>query len=202
MGLDVSVEHGGVRLCDLSLMRVIAGSLGSRRLRATPKGVRPTTDRVRESLFSSLGDVAGARVLDLFAGTGALGIEAISRGAGRVVFVERARRALEALRGNIADLGLGSECEVLPMDAMAALPLLAGRGAEFDLVLLDPPYGEGREVRALEELRETNLVPEHGLVVVERAKRDALAPVEGWRQQRERAYGDTVLVQLSREPIG
>ena len=141
-------------------------------------------------------------MLDLFAGTGALGIEAISRGAGRVVFVERARRALEALRGNIADLGLGSECEVLPMDAMAALPLLAGRGAEFDLVLLDPPYGEGREVRALEELRETNLVPEHGLVVVERAKRDALAPVEGWRQQRERAYGDTVLVQLSREPIG
>ena len=85
-------------------MRVIAGRLRSRRLRAPPEGVRPTSDRVREALFSALGDFTDARVLDLFAGSGALGIEAISRGASEVVFVERARASLVVLRGNLADL--------------------------------------------------------------------------------------------------
>ena len=177
-------------------MRVIAGRLGSRRLRAAPRGVRPTADRVRESLFAALGDVEGARVLDLFAGSGALGIEALSRGASRVVFVEQARASLAVLRGNLDDLELHPGSEVLPIDARRALPLLAERGERFDLVLVDPPYRAGLYRAVLEALIEFALVAPGGSVVVERAKRNPLDPIEGWLQERERTYGDTVLVHL------
>src|SRR3954464_12918408 len=95
-------------------MRIIAGRLGGRTLVAPHgRGTRPTSDRVREALFSILGDLSGAEVLDLYAGTGALGLEAISRGAARATFVERARPALVALRANIDKLGVSSQCEVL-----------------------------------------------------------------------------------------
>jgi 16S rRNA (guanine966-N2)-methyltransferase len=201
------VAGGGVAcgkafgLCHfLPVMRVIAGRLGSRRLRAAPKGVRPTGDRVRESLFAALGDVEGARVLDLFAGTGALGIEALSRGAGYAVFVERARASLAVLRGNLADLELGATSQVLPIDAQRALALLAGRHECFDLILVDPPYDAGLGAPVLESLLRLELVAPGGSVVVERAKRNPLEPVEGWLRQRERTYGDTVLVQLRPDP--
>src|SRR4051794_34321986 len=110
-------------------MRVIAGTLGGRRLK-TPagRGTRPTSDRVREALFSMLGELGGARVLDLFAGTGALGIEALSRGAGRAVFVERDTRAAAVLSENLAALGLGLErAELRRAEALAALRTAAER---------------------------------------------------------------------------
>jgi len=121
-------------------MRVIAGSLGGRRLKA-PRGsvTRPTSDRVREALFAMLGELDGASVLDLFAGTGALGIEALSRGARRAVFVERDPAAAKVLQGNLAALGIGSEsAEVRRVDALVAglqlsamLPPLLGPGARI-----------------------------------------------------------------------
>ncbi|MEE2664494.1 MAG: 16S rRNA (guanine(966)-N(2))-methyltransferase RsmD [Myxococcota bacterium] len=181
-------------------MRVIAGRLRSRRLRASPRGVRPTADRVRESLFAALGDVEGARVLDLFAGTGALGIEALSRGASRAVFVERARASLAVLRGNLADLELGAESQVLSIDAQRALRLLAERKERFDLVLVDPPYAAGLQAAVLESLLRLGLVTPGGSVVVERAKRDPLLLAEGWLRERERTYGDTVLLHLRPDP--
>ncbi|HVY44643.1 MAG TPA: 16S rRNA (guanine(966)-N(2))-methyltransferase RsmD, partial [Minicystis sp.] len=123
-------------------MRVIAGALGGRRLVAPPgRATRPTSDRVREAVFSALGDVEGAVVLDLFAGTGALGIEALSRGAAHATFVENARASLAALRENLAALGLGATSSVIAQPAARAVASLAGApGPAFDLVLVDPPY--------------------------------------------------------------
>ncbi|MBM3680705.1 MAG: 16S rRNA (guanine(966)-N(2))-methyltransferase RsmD [Actinobacteria bacterium] len=124
-------------------MRIVAGRHRSRRL-AVPVGpdVRPTSDRAREAVFASLGDVTGARVLDLFAGSGALGLEALSRGAASCVFVERDRTALAAIRANVAALGEEAAAAVRRGSATTALRALAEAGAAFDLVLLDPPYGD------------------------------------------------------------
>ena len=128
-------------------MRVIAGDARGRKLSA-PRGLatRPTLARVRESMFSRLSvrlDFQGLRVLDLFAGTGSLGIEALSRGAGHVTFVESARAALIALRRNLDALGFSGRARVLKNDVIRALEVLAAAGEHFDLVLLDPPYREG-----------------------------------------------------------
>ncbi len=123
-------------------MRVIAGTLGGRRLKA-PAGrvTRPTSDRVREALFAMLGQLEGARVLDLFAGTGALGIEALSRGAERAVFVERDARVMAVLKDNLAALEIGSPpADTRRMDALAALRSARGREETYDLLFIDPPY--------------------------------------------------------------
>ena len=123
-------------------MRVIAGDLGGRRLRATGgRAVRPTADRVREALFSILGSaVADARVLDLYAGTGALAIEALSRGAREATCVEREPRALASLRRNVEDLALEGRVTILRGDALQVCRRLAGDGATYDVVFCDPPY--------------------------------------------------------------
>ncbi len=133
-------------------MRVIAGGLGGRRLRA-PRGLatRPTSDRVREALFSALGHVTSARVLDLYAGTGALGIEALSRGAAHATFVESARPALAALRENLAALGLAGAARVVAQPVAGAASRIGGGGwlaGPFDLVFADPPYAAVAEVPA------------------------------------------------------
>lgn len=183
-------------------MRVIAGRFGGRRLIA-PRGAgtRPTADRVREAIFSMLGPLDQARVLDLFAGTGALGIEALSRGAAAAVFVERDRLALIALRGNLAALGLDPAGEaaaatgrvplvqVRSQDAFAALAGAAASGERYDLVFLDPPYAQavawGPE---LSQALPAVLAPE-GLVVVESDRRAPLSV--GLPVRRQRRYGDT-----------
>ena len=124
-------------------MRIIAGSARGTRLGPVPPGVRPVSDRAREGLFSSLGGaVADARVLDLFAGSGALGLEALSRGAASVTFVERDRAAAAAIRDNLVRTGLGPG-EVVTADALRFLERRGGTGAGFDLVVLDPPYEYG-----------------------------------------------------------
>lgn len=149
-------------------MRIIAGRLKGRRL-AAPKGldVRPTSDRLRETLFNVLGgSVKGARVLDGFAGTGALGIEAWSRGADAIVFVERAPRALRALEANIGACGLTDACAIIRGDFLTA------RVTEpFDLVLLDPPYGIDDLHPVLD--RAASLVAPTGQIVLEHSRRRA-----------------------------
>lgn len=191
-------------------MRIISGTLRGRDLGAVPDGVRPTSDRVRESLFASLGDVAGCAVLDLFAGTGALGLEAYSRGASRVVFVERSRRVMRSLRERIARLGLAEDAnareneraiELVEAPARRALRRLAG-GRAFDLVLLDPPYEEARgagELEAtLEALFASELLTPAARVVVEGPRRHPVPPLPGIRATDERRYGDTLLTWLER----
>jgi len=173
-------------------MRVIAGRYGGRRLQA-PRGraTRPTAERVREAVFSALGDVADARVLDLFAGTGAMAIEALSRGAARAVLVERDPRAVAALRANLSALGVAAAAaEVRAVDAAAALRNARERRESYDLVFVDPPYRHtGAWERELQAALPPLLAP-HARVVVERDRRTeapALLPEGAWR----RRYGDT-----------
>jgi 16S rRNA (guanine966-N2)-methyltransferase len=172
-------------------MRVIAGSLGGRRLQA-PSGrvTRPTSDRVKEALFAMLGPLDGASVLDLFAGTGALGIEALSRGAERAVFVERDARALRALKGNLASLGLGDPAaEVRSGDALAALRSARGRKETYDLLFIDPPYAQAqRPSLELSQALPALLRPGARIVV----ESDRRAPLElELEVERHRRYGDT-----------
>jgi 16S rRNA (guanine966-N2)-methyltransferase len=167
-------------------MRVVAGEYRGRRLEA-PAGhsTRPTADRVREALFSILGDVGGAAVLDLYAGSGALGIEALSRGAAEATFVERDARALAAVRANLG--ALGAVARVVRSDAIAFLE--RAEGAAYDLVFLDPPYDSAPELGArLSELL-PQAVARDAVIVTESDKRSPLhlsLPLAD-----ERTYGDT-----------
>ncbi|HSZ70390.1 MAG TPA: 16S rRNA (guanine(966)-N(2))-methyltransferase RsmD [Solirubrobacteraceae bacterium] len=174
-------------------MRVIAGTFGGRRLHA-PRGraTRPTSERVREALFSMLGPLQGEVVLDLFAGTGALAIEALSRGAARAVLVERDRRALGALERNLAELGLGPvQAEVRRDEALRAVRNACGRAETYDLVFVDPPYGQAGELgRELAVALPPLLAPRARVVVESDARRGgpSLLPIAVEAQRR---YGDT-----------
>ena len=170
-------------------MRVIAGHFGGRRLVA-PKGeaTRPTADRVREALFSALGDVGGLTVLDLFAGSGALGLEALSRGAASAVFVERAVPALAALSANLTALGV--EAEVHRGDARTYLRNASRAGRTYDLIFLDPPYRDAERLG-----RELDLEPvmaPDGRLVSESDRRSPLA-IDDVPVRFERRYGDTLI---------
>lgn len=176
-------------------MRVIAGSAKGRTLVA-PKGLstRPTPGRVREALFSMLGDeVEGARVLDLFAGTGSLGIEALSRGAAHVSFVEKAAAALAALRRNLATLD-PERVRVLSMPAERALSILTREGFAASLVLLDPPYKSHLASWALDAILTANLVAPGACVVLEHSGREPppAAPAR-LHLARSRRFGDVGL---------
>ena len=183
-------------------LRVTGGRLGGRRLRAPARGVRPTSDRVREALFARLGDLRGTTVLDLYAGSGALGVEAASRGAARVVFVERSAGCLAALRANLRAVGLEDVGRVVRGDAPAAIRRLGRLGARFDLVLLDPPYGRGEPERALAALCEAGVLAERAVVVVEHGRRHPVTPVTGLAPVDERRYGDTVITRLAPDREG
>jgi 16S rRNA (guanine966-N2)-methyltransferase len=172
-------------------VRVIAGSLRGRRLKAPAgRSTRPTSDRVREALFAMLGEVQGERVLDLFAGSGALGIEALSRGADAAVFVERDRAAARALEENLAALGIaGEQAQLRRGDALAALRRARLDGETYDLVFIDPPYGDSRRWGAELSATLPSLLAPGARVVVESDRR---APLElELPLERERRYGDT-----------
>ena len=175
------------------LMRIVAGRFGGRRLQAPAgRATRPTSDRVREALFSTLGPLEGAAVLDLFAGSGALGLEALSRGAAQAVLVERDARAAAVARANAEALGLGpEELRVLRMPALRALGDARRRGATYDLVLLDPPYADAPRLgRELSDPVAAVLAPA-GRVVTESDRR---APLElALPVAHERRYGDTLI---------
>jgi 16S rRNA (guanine966-N2)-methyltransferase len=172
-------------------MRVIAGRLGGRRLSA-PTGTvtRPTSDRVREALFSMLGQIQDDTVLDLFAGSGALGIEALSRGARSAVFVERDARAVAVLRRNLTALQIPAEAAtVRHADALIALRGARERAETYDLIFIDPPYEQAREwMHELPAILPSLLNPV-ARVVVESATR---APLQlPLAIERQRHYGDT-----------
>ncbi len=175
-------------------MRVVAGALRGRTISA-PEGdaTRPTTDRTREAVFNaltSMGVVEDAVVLDLFAGSGAMGIEALSRGARKCTFIERDRRALDAVRANVSHLGLGGRSTVVAGDVM--VNVVAQRGA--DLVLVDPPY-EFADWTVLLEAVSVALAPD-ALVVVE-SGHDPTSPA-GWTVVRSKRYGRTWVTFLRR----
>ena len=166
-------------------MRVVAGECRGRRL-AAPAGrrTRPTADRVREALFSILGPVDGLRVLDLFAGSGALGIEALSRGAAAAAFLDSDPRAVAAIRRNLASIGVSA-----PVHRRDALAFLRATGGRYDLVFLDPPYSSARSMAGPLSERLPQVVTESARIVSESHKR---APLElELPLEDERTYGDT-----------
>ncbi|MDT7608102.1 MAG: rRNA (guanine966-N2)-methyltransferase, partial [Pseudonocardiales bacterium] len=216
--------HGGLATCGGDVTRIIAGAVGGRRIAVPPSGTRPTSDRVREALFSSLEagpGLRGAAVLDLCAGSGALGIEALSRGAAHALFVESDKRAAATLRRNLADLGLAG---VATLRVATAGSVLAGPAPRsYDVVLIDPPYaiadteiagwlrdawahgwlagcavggavGGGGSGGGSGPAGATVDGPAGATVVVERAARSgAFDWPEPLRAERDRRYGDTVL---------
>jgi 16S rRNA (guanine966-N2)-methyltransferase len=175
-------------------MRITGGQLGSRRLEA-PKGTatRPTSDRVREALFNILCDeCSGARVVDLYAGTGALGLEAISRGAVFAVFVERSKDALAALNANVRALGVAPKTRIVALPVERVARTLGGE--RFDLVFADPPYVDvksGEATRAIATF--VPLLAPSGRLIVEHAQRDPSPTIAGVTLERARTYGDTTL---------
>ena len=180
-------------------MRIVGGALKGRRIVA-PKGldVRPTTDRVREALFNILAHMddapplSGARVIDLFAGSGALGLEAASRGAAFVLFVDTAEKARAAIRANVMELGLAGKTKIWRRDATKMGDAAPMRG--FDIAFLDPPYGKQLAERALASLRDGGWLARSALVVVEESARAVITLPEGYEMRREKTYGDTRLL--------
>ncbi|HKG17500.1 MAG TPA: 16S rRNA (guanine(966)-N(2))-methyltransferase RsmD [Solirubrobacteraceae bacterium] len=173
-------------------LRVVAGRYGGRRLRSPPgRATRPTADRVREALFALLGDVAGLSVLDLFAGSGALGIEALSRGAAAATFVDSAAAAVRAVSRNLETLRAADAAEVRRQDARAFLRNASARGRQYDLVLLDPPYRRAAGLAGdLSSLLPPVLAP-RARVACESHRR---APLElALPVSQERRYGDTLI---------
>lgn len=179
-------------------MRVITGSARGRRLKEL-EGLetRPTTGKVKEALFSVIQfDIESRRVLDLFAGTGQLGIEALSRGAECAVFVERRRDALQVIRENLEACGMTDKARVVNGDAMSYLK----SGEKFDLIFLDPPYASGLLEQALEEIVRFDICRRHGIIVAESAADKTLPPLAGpYALYREYRYGKIKLTVYHRD---
>jgi 16S rRNA (guanine966-N2)-methyltransferase len=174
-------------------MRIIAGEFRGRRLAAVKGRIRPTSDKVREAIFNILGAaVAEARVLDLFAGTGALSLEALSRGAADAVLVEELAAALSVLQRNLDTLGLNDRVQVLALPVSGALRKLAAQGKRFSLIFLDPPYGRGLAFNTLTALGNSGLLMPGARVVAEHSHRETLPEHLGWLGlSQARRYGDT-----------
>ncbi len=181
-------------------MRIISGASKGRKL-ATPKdlSLRPTSDRVKESIFNILrGQIEAGAVLDLFAGTGNLGIEALSRGAKEVIFVEKGKQALRLIQRNLAQFGMGERSEVLPTDANRAIGILKQRGKTFDLIFMDPPYEQGLIERTFMKLSSHPIFHKDSVLVVEHHRREPLSSaIKGWNLIRQRQIGETVISILT-----
>jgi len=177
-------------------MKVIGGAARGRKLKV-PKGqaVRPTAARVKESLFNILPhDFSGLRLLDLFAGSGNVSIEALSRGAVEAVLVDESARSAAVIRENLTQLGLNRRAQVWVIPVARALRKLDKAGEKFDLIFLDPPYERGLVKTTLEAIGQANLLNAEGTVVVEHSAREAVRPIYGTLLLNDqRRYGDTLL---------
>lgn len=183
-------------------MRIVAGEFRGRRLHS-PRGlrIRPTTDRVREAVFNIIAaEVPGATVLDLFAGTGALGLEAISRGADRAVFVDRDATALRLLHTNISLCGAEGRARVIHSSAEHALSKLEAERIVFELIFMDPPYGKGDLEKLLPQLHK--VARNFATAVAEHHVKEILPPACGpWLRIKERVYGDTAVSFYLNSPV-
>jgi 16S rRNA (guanine966-N2)-methyltransferase len=181
-------------------MRVIAGSAGGIRLAVPKHGVRPTMDRVKAAIFSSLGEaISGARVLDLFAGSGALGIEALSRGAASAIFVEDDRESAEAIEKNLAKTKLKGRVRHQDVFDFLRQPSNSGR---FQIIFADPPYekmrrGENHTEALLNNESLPQLLEPNGIFVLEKRTADILPEMKLWRVVRRKRYGATEVIFLS-----
>ena len=176
-------------------MRVISGRCKGKRLFSVRGlNLRPTSDRVREAIFDILQDqIEGRKVLDLFAGTGALGIEALSRGAGRAVFVEESPRSLTALRKNIEECRMKDRAQVLAREVKSGIRILEAKGESFHIIFLDPPYGKGFVPKTLKALATSSIVSPDTLIVAEHAATDPAFSIPHLECVDARKYGGTLV---------
>lgn len=177
-------------------MRIIGGEARGRRLYSPGTfAVRPTAERIKEAFFNIIGLVDGKTFLDLFAGSGNMGLEALSRGAFKAVFVENNRALIEAIGRNIETCGFGGKSEILASDFIKAIRRLVKRSETFDILFADPPYERGSVSLALEQLRDGALMEKEGLLAVQHSVREAAAvDVSGQLLLTDqRRYGDTIL---------
>jgi 16S rRNA (guanine(966)-N(2))-methyltransferase RsmD len=177
-------------------MRVIAGEYRGRRLdRIEGTDIRPTSDKVKESLFNILGNsVLESRFLDLFGGTGGIGIEALSRGAKNVVFIDSSAKSIKVLKGNLEKLNIKDNVEVFNTDYSTAISKLNKYGKEFDIIFIDPPYRVGAAQDALREIDKHPILAGSGVVIVEHDTRDELPDSVGRLcMYRSKQYGNTTL---------
>lgn len=176
-------------------MRIIAGIYKGRPI-SFPKHIRPTQDKVRQAIFDVLaGAVEGARILELFAGSGALGLESLSRGAASVCLIDSDRRSTNAIMRNLGALGLGADrhgvVRVYTNDVFRALKIFEKKGERFDLVFLDPPYHKELAKKALKTLASSGILPPRSFVIIEHARTDDLGAVPGvLTRLKEADYGD------------
>lgn len=176
-------------------MRIIGGeSKGRRLIRPAGAQIRPTSDMIKEALFNLLPPVEGKNVLDLFAGTGSVGLEALSRGAERVVMVEKDPHCMAVIKKNLEHCGGVDRCECLTMSAERALKILERRPEPFDIIFMDPPYDRGFVIKTLVAIEGSAILSPQGILAVQRSSREkAAARVGRFTLSDERTYGETVL---------
>ena len=182
-------------------MRVISGSMKGRLL-SFPKDIRPTQNKIRKAVFDILaGTVKGSAVLELFAGSGAVGIEALSYGAKEVVFIDSSIRALKSIQRNLKRLGAGSSCRVYCKDYACAVDFFVKNGRFFDTIFLDPPYSAGLAKKSLLKLAGCDILKTSGLLIIEHHKKEELPDEQGsliiYKQKK---YGDTLLTLYRKAP--
>lgn len=174
-------------------MKITGGQWTGRNIRV-PKGVRPTTARSKEVLFGLIGDrISNALVIDLFCGSGALGLEALSRGADHVFFVDRSMRAIYAVRSNIEIMGVEEWCTLIPGDAFRVLKKLVSQGHQADVITADPPYDSELAHRILQSVAELGIMVPGGWLVVEHRERVSVSNHPGFSLVKSRKLGDTVI---------
>lgn len=173
-------------------MRIITGKYKNREIKM-PEGIRPTQNKVRKAVFDILGDIEGLLVLELFAGSGAIGLEALSQGAKEAVFVESSPDCLGVLKANLAWVEPGS-CYLLSMDAERAITQLAKKERKFDIIFLDPPYYQDLSKKTLQTLLACDILAPNGLIVAQHFQKDNLPLHTGdLVLLKQASYGDTVL---------
>ncbi len=177
-------------------MRIIAGLLKGRRLeRIDTKGIRPTSDKVKEAVFSILcNEINNMVFLDLFAGSGSVGLEAYSRGASRVVFVDSDKKSIEVLVNNIKKLGIKEKLEVLNKDYANAIAEFSTLNITFDLIFIDPPYGMFTPYDIIKKIYESNILSNYGIIILEQSKKEMVyEEICKFKLIKRKTYGNTQL---------
>ena len=176
-------------------MRIVAGKYRHRNIIYPDDAThtRPTKDRVREAIFSAIGDITGARVLDLYAGSGAMGIEALSRGASHATFVDISPIAIKTVKANLDSLKVSNdEYEIIKNKDINALEYLKQKGNKFDLIILDPPYEEGQYELIIDQMKELDLISENAILVLEANRLVKLENIE-YSRNKEYHYGEIMV---------
>ena len=176
-------------------MRIIAGEAKGRRL-CTPKGfgVRPTTDRVKEAIFSMISPyIQESIILDLFSGTGSLGLEALSRGAKKGYFVDKSRKSIKLTQENIQHMGFQSQSEIRLSDAVRAIEDFVSLGIMFDIVFMDPPYGKGLVLPCMKAINKGKILNRDAIIVIEHDETEKIEIIDHYRILKEKKYGNTFI---------